>query len=275
MGATFGGAGALTPDFLIAVSLGLVPGFSLVRKFGAIDGLTASTDTDLWEYGTLGSGTAKYTFSDDDVADITLMSSSDADDSVAITIEGLDGDGNLVIQNKALNGQAQVELDTPLNRVNRAYNSNGTVLEGDVYIYTTDTTAPGGVPQIADQVNVRGFLNSTDSQTLQGPFSVPVGCVALILGLEASLSHVTVNPTGTVNITCKGIVREFSKIPRTQDEFDLIHRGDSSKNHNFPIPLPFPERSDFIPQVNSDTAGVGATWSYSILLVDKAIAGIP
>ena len=250
-------------DFYTEVAKGNVKGHSLIRKFGSIDSVTASIDYDVWEYGTIGTGVAKYTFSS--TADINKMTSDSNADIEEITIQGLDENGTNVEQTKALTGQTEVILDTPLWRVNRVFNSNGTVTLGNVYVFTGGSA--GGIPS-AD-TNIRGYLTPVDSQTLQGVYTVPVDCDAYIVGLEVSMLHAG-NPSGTVNVNCKGIVREFGKVFRTQDEFDLIHRGGSSKNYNFPIPLPFPSKADFVPQVNSNTTGVGVSWSYTILLVDNA-----
>lgn len=269
MSGNFGKTGIAT-DFLLEVAKGNIPGHSLVRKFGNIEGVTGSTDYDVWEYGTIGTSVAKYTFSPDNgtigTADITHMSSSDNDDTLTMTIWGLTADGTAVTQDVALTGQAQKELTTPLWRVNRMFNSNGTALEGNVYIYTTGTVTAGGVPQIADQDHVRAYVNLADQQTLQGLYTVPKDCTAFIMGLEVSITHAG-NPSTIVSVNCKGIVREFGKQFRTQDEFDLIHSGNSSKNYNFPIPLMFPSRSDFVPQITSDTTSVGLSWSYTIMLV--------
>jgi hypothetical protein len=264
-----GASGTLyTADFMTEVAKGNIPGHSLVRKFGIVEDLVADNDFDVWEFGDNVAGTAKYTFSPDNgtigTADITLISSSDVDDTVAMTIQGLGADGTAISQDIILQGQTQVTFPG-LWRVNRVFNANGDALEGDIYVYTTGTAATAGVPQTL--ANVRAFVNATDQQTLQGVYSVPLHCNAYILGLETSITHAG-NPSTVVSVNCKGIVREFGKQFRTQDEFDLIHSGSSSKVYNFPIPLRFPARSDFVPQVNSDVTGVGVTWSYSILLVE-------
>lgn len=253
---------SMNTDFYTEVAKGNVPGHSLIRKFGNIEGVTAGIDYDVWEYGSIGTGVEKYTFSS--TADINKMTSDDNTDTESITIIGLDTDGVTRTQTLALTGQTEVVIPIPLWRVNRVYNSNGTPTVGNVYVFTGASTA--GVPDT--DTNVRGYFSIVDQQTLQGPYTVDANCNAYVVGLEASMLHAG-NPSGTVNVNCKGIVREFGKVFRTQDEFDLIHRGASSKNYNFPIPLPFPSKADFLPQINSNTSGVGVSWSYTILLVEE------
>jgi len=58
-----------------------------------------------------------------------------------------------------------------------------------VYVYTTGTTTVAGVPQVADQANIRGYVNMADQQTLQGVYTVPLGCRAYIKGIEVSITH--------------------------------------------------------------------------------------
>jgi hypothetical protein len=71
-----------------------------------------------------------------------------------------------------------------------------------------------------------------------------------------------------VTANFRGRTRNFGKVFRTQDEFELVSHGTSGKTYNFPIPLPFPAKTDFCPIVDVSANGVGASWAFTVLLVE-------
>lgn len=252
-------------DFLLAISQGNIPGYQIARKFGSIDSIAAAIPADVWEYGAT-SGAEKYTFSDDNVADITTLSSSHNSDIEAITVIGLDITGAEVIQTKNLSGQNKVTLDTPLWRVNRAFNSNHNNLLGNVYIYT-DTAISAGIP--IDVTTVRGYISIGEGQTLQAMYTVPLGKTGYFMGLETSLTKGT--GATAVGANLKGRTREFGKVFRTQDEFNLLTSGNSLKTYNFPFPLPFLSLTDFVPTADVTANGVGVSWAFTLILIDNEL----
>jgi len=101
---------------------------------------------------------------------INTMSSSSAADTHDIILEGhtVDGSGDFTFVKQTLtgNGQNQVAF-TPLARVSRAYNANGTDLVGTHYFYETDTDT-AGVPDTGIKVHMMiaaGKNNSEKSST--------------------------------------------------------------------------------------------------------------
>lgn len=250
----------LEKDFYLEVAKGNIPGHSLERKFGSIDSIAAATPADVWEYG-ITAGAERYTFSL--TADINKLTSDNNADNEEITIIGLDTDGNEVVQTNNLTGQTEVILSTPLWRVNRAYNSNGTDLLGNVYVFTGTSTA--GVPDSV--TNVRGYISIGEGQTLQTIYTVPAGKTAYFVGLEASMTKGGGATVVTANF--RGKTRAFGKVFRTQDEFELVSHGSSIKTYNFPIPLPFTEKTDFCPIVDVSANGVGVSWAFTMVLVDN------
>jgi hypothetical protein len=252
----------MTSDFLVEVSRGNILGYSLDRKFGSIGSIAASTPADVWAYG-ITSGAETYTFST--TADIDSMSSSSISDTEAITVIGLDANYEEVIQTKNLTGQATVLFDTPMIRVNRAYNSNGNDLIGNVYIYTNGTPTAGGVPGTV--ANVRAYIPIGEGQTLQAIYTVPAGKTAYFMGLETSLTKA--GGATAVGGNFRGRTRLFNKVFRTQDDFDLISSGNSNRVYNLPIPLPFEEKTDFVATVGVTNTGAGASWAFTVLLIDN------
>lgn len=250
-------------NLLLEVSKGNIPGHSFIRKFGSVDDLGADIPTDVYEFGAT-TGAENYTFSADGVADITTMSSSNASDNELITIVGLDIDGFEVIQSKNLNGQNKVTLDTPLWRVNRVFNGGSTDLLGDLYVYV-DGIITNGIPN--DVTTVRGYISQGNGQSLQTIYTVPAGKTAYFYGFEASLTK-GIGAT-IVNVNFSGYTREFGKVFRIQDEFNLVSSGTSARNTLFAIPISFPGKTDFLPKVISSVSGVGVSWAFTLLLVDN------
>ena len=254
-----------TREFYLEVAKGNVPGHTLYRKFGAIASIASATPADVWEYG-VTPGAERYTFSPDNgtvgTADIDTLSSSSVSDTEDITIEGLLADGTASSQTVALQGQTEVAI-TPLWRVNRLYNSNGTDLVGDTYVYVGTDGSTNGVPDTV--TDVRGFIGVGEGQTLQMIYTVPLGFTAYLLGIEVSLSKGGGAAAVAGNFT--GKARAFGKVFRTQDKFDLNTSGTSRNILEFPVPLVFPARTDFCPVVDT-TGTIGASWAISILLVE-------
>jgi hypothetical protein len=257
-----------TTDFLLEVAKGNIPGHTFDRKFGENPIIQAADPADLWEYGKTA-GAELYTFSADGVADITGFSSDNASDTgIDITITGLDINGVEVIQTIATNGsdgRTTVPLATPLWRLNRAYNDSGTPLAGNIYIYTSAAVVTLGVP--APVTTVRGYISILEGQTLQGIYTVPAGKTGYIMGRIVSLSKG--GGATAVGARFTGSTRIFGKTKRTQETFNVISSGTSSNNAIFPIALPFPEKTDFIPNADVTANNIGVSISYSILLVDN------
>ena len=247
-------------DFLVEVGRGNIPGYSFNRKFGQIDSVQASTPADVWEYG-ITSGAEKYTFSTTD--DIDTISSSDAGDAQDVIVDGLDINGDEVIQTATLDGQNKVSLTTPLWRFNRAYNDNAIDFSGNVYVYV-DGAITNGVPNVV--TTVRGFILAGKGQTNQSIFTVPNAKTALLFGEEISLTKA--GGATVVAADFEEKMREFGKVFRNKEFFTLISSGTSSKNYNFPVPLEIIGKTDILPSVNVSANGVGASWAYTMLIID-------
>lgn len=99
---------------------------------------------------------------------IDTLSSSDASDSEPVTITGhtISGTGEdatftRVTQTATVDGQNKVTLTTPLARVERIKNANGTNFAGNVYVYE-DTAITGGVPTDGTKVHIQ--ITGTDGK---------------------------------------------------------------------------------------------------------------
>ena len=115
-----------TKDFLLAVAMGEVTGHSIVNKFGQNDDLNTSTYEDIWDGGGV------YDWPADATAPITHVVSTDAGDTGVCEVQGLDVNGDLVIQSPTLTGTTPVVLGTALWRVFRLKNTGSAEYVGVV-----------------------------------------------------------------------------------------------------------------------------------------------
>ena len=249
-------------DFLVEVARENIPGYSVVRKFGFNPAVPSAVGgADIYEYGGV-SGANYYTFSDDGVADIDRISGDNIlDAGIEITIDGLDANGDQVIQTvllDAVNAQTPVAI-TPLWRCNRAFNSNGTELLGNVYIFVNGAVT-AGKPDVA--TTVRGYVSLENGQTLQAIYTVPAGKTGYIYSLKTSIIK---KQAAFATFTYR--VREFGKVKRTQDVFGLTTTGTSQGDSASRLPLAFPGKTDFIPSADPDSL-IGFSVSYVMLLID-------
>ena len=123
-------------DFLLEVAKGNIVGHSFINKFGQNEDIGTGAFEDIWD----GGGTYNYPI--DGTAPITKIDSSTTD-TVDIEVQGLDINGALVTQTKTLTGTTPVTLETPLWRVFRMKNINGTPLVGTVQAVNDAGCGPG------------------------------------------------------------------------------------------------------------------------------------
>ena len=133
-------------------------------KFGKSAALAADTIETVWSYG------GHEVYVQDNLID--SISSSNVADNEEIYLEchtvegtGTDQKFTFMTQTVNLNGQNRVPLPTPVARVSRAYNNNGTELLGAVYVYQ-DTPLTSGVPQ--DRTKVHAHIPQGFQQSFKG-----------------------------------------------------------------------------------------------------------
>jgi hypothetical protein len=131
-------------------------------KFGRSEEVQSATKTTIMSNK---SGIYNETYVSSNLID--TLSSSSGSDTVDITVEGhtIDGNGDFtfLVQTATLDGQNKVTLTTPLARMNRIYNVNGTDLVGTVYGYQ-DTAISSGVPTDGTKIHITipAGLNSSE-----------------------------------------------------------------------------------------------------------------
>lgn len=250
----------------LAIAKGEVTGSTVDEKFGnAPDFATADGVVNIWDGADNGTAWEQmiYIFSTTDAID--SISSSDAGDTIELTIQGLDISGNEVIQTKNLNGQNRVALDTPLYRVNRAYNSNGTLFVGHVFVYE-NTALTLGVP--TDTTLLRAVVHPENQQTEMCVYTVPNGVTAYMQSVYASTSGA--NKTSNYVIILQ--LREENKVFRTAYKTAVSDGATSSFDHNYKVPKKLLQLTDII--LTAEMTAVGGnggsvSGGFEMVLVDN------
>ncbi len=244
---------SFSQDFLLSVTMGLVPGYSFVDKFGENPEVTGASDPeDVWEVG----GT--YIYDTDDTAPIQSLI-SDAADIQPITVQGLDINGLLVTQTITLTGTVRVALTVPLWRVVRMQNIGATDIAGNVYCYT----GTGGAPA----ANLIRAVVTAANQTLMSIYTIPADKVGFLIGEEIGASRFV----AAAEIRAATRVRMFGGVFTTKRRVNLSNAGTSIDRHINPFPDVLPGKSDIKQTVEEVSATVGIFGTIQILLVDANI----
>jgi len=246
------------PSFLMLGSLGKIEGVEPVSKFGENPDIdTGSAPADMWSYGGL------YTFSDTNDSD-TISSSNTGDTGIEITITGLDIDYNEVTQTATLNGQNKVTLTTPLLRCYRAYNSNGTPLQGDVYIYV-DSAITNGVPDVDN--TVRAKIDVGAEQTLMMIYTVPAGKT-----LVYTEGYIALSRQAATNTVVSLMARLKDKVFRVKRRVALNSQGTGTWRAVYSVARLAPEKTDIVFRIDSVTSNnTGVSGGFEGFLFDNEI----
>lgn len=245
-------------EFNLSVQMGKVPGASIVSIFAENPDIAMANSADVWDFP----AEPIYTFST--TAAIDSISSDDAADNQLIVILGLDANFDQVTQTATLNGLSRVPLTTPLIRFTRAFNGNGTVLAGNVYIFENSTLTLG-IPD--DTENVRGYIASAEGHSLLGAFTIPRNHTGFFLGLTSSISKLP----AAANVVFTGKIRTFDGVFRTAIRYSMESTGAS---HILTPPTAmssFPPKTDFLGHGDVSSNGTGVSLTFDILLLDNDI----
>jgi hypothetical protein len=153
-------------DFNIAVSIGALPGWTALRKFGRNDDVDGSEE--MWELGT----TRVLPTSPGALSVVSSSAEDDPDEATppgtgcfTIVVEGLDSNYEEISEIIALTGTTPVaSVGTDWYRVNRAYGvtaGSGQVNAGNI------TISIGG--------DAQAYIEANEGQTHQTHYTVPAG----------------------------------------------------------------------------------------------------
>lgn len=253
-----------TKDIGFAVSLGLMPGYTWIDKYGINREITTGTDPeDCWEFGGI------YNYDPVGTAPIQYVSCVDAlDVGLIAVITGQDIDRNEIIQTVITNGQTNVTLDTPLWRVYRCrvLVPTGDVMNNDLYIHT-DPTPTNGVPA---SVAVRAIVGAETKSTLMCMYTIPKGKVGFLkrgeagIGLEGNASALA--EYAVISYKSNRLGYEFI----TGKEFTLVVGGGATYVDERTFPDPIPSGSDIKMTIDEVSATMGVWGTFDIMLVDES-----
>ena len=255
----------VSPDFLLEISKGSMPGYEAVVLEGYMDGADAALRNLGFYWDGVESTETAYTFLSTGTE--LFVSSSDVGDTQNITVEGVDGSYNKKTATVALSGQSQVSLGTDWLRVNFARNTGSTDFAGKIYIAETDTLT-AGVPDTDSKV--KGFIHidpdTTRSQNImkQFPYTVPAGHTIFLLAIRVSIGDI-LGAADTVlctrEISINGGPRQMVSRPTYQRGVSQVPLNNFTK---------FDEKTDIIIEVLDGAAGdVCVNIEFDAILVEN------
>lgn len=154
----------------IPIAAGLVDGYSAVHKFGIVDGTVGTGWSTIWTQGE-NNGSQLVPWKDVADAGVVTVTSDDAADTTAVTLEGLDTDYNFQTETLTLAGTADVVGTETWHRINRMF-------------MVTKTNA-GNVTATVDG-DIVSSIKEDRGQTLQTFFTVPAGKTAYLTHMQVS-----------------------------------------------------------------------------------------
>jgi len=245
-------------SFELAVSMGQIPGYSSLDKFGENPDIdTGSAPEDIWE------GSTAYLYDADGTAPIVSLISDDAANTMDILVYGLDINGVEVEQTITLDGETRVALDTPLWRVYRMENVGTVDIAVDSLVYCYVGT--GGIPAIG---GTRALINNGNNQSLMALYTIPKGKVGFLYKGELGMSRAQTSGEAR----CAYYSRRLGKVFKVKKRVNITNQGSSIFQDYRSFPDPIPSLTDIRLSVESVSANsMGVFGTFDILLVDETL----
>lgn len=254
-------AGGSSDPFVLAVSKGDIPGYSIIDKFGLNDVITTtSTPEDVIEIGDI------YPEDDFGTAPVISIASTSTSD-VGVQVEcnlGLDIDGNQVSETYTLDGTNRVDLTTPLWKALSFEVVGSQAPEGDIFIYT----GTGDVPSLGDS-EVRAYINSDDRRTNLMYITIPNQKVGFLYRGELGIELDAAPSSGGEYARCRYRSKRYDGIFTTKKNITLISNGNCIYKDDRPFPDPIPGLASLKLNVKEVSASMGVWGSAVVLLIDE------
>lgn len=233
---------AVTSDFYLEVAKGNIPGHSYIHKFGYNPEIDNNSEPEtVWSAGGL------YPWSSLTTAQTLYLQSDDNNDTMTITVEGLDANFAPLSEDVTLNGTTSVTTTNQFSRVFRMKYDEGTPNEGAI----TARVGSGSGTVVAQ-------IDEGLAQTLMALYTIPAGYTGYLLQLDISVQK---NKDAQVKL----FAREPDKTFRVQQVAE-VH--EASKTYAFPIPLRFPEKTDIEVQAHDvENNNTRVTSNFDMLLI--------
>lgn len=229
------------------IARGLVPGASVVHKFGANFDCDSGTET-IWTAGGI------YPWASiAGAVPLDVISSTNADTGQQVAIEGLDANylplREVVILTAAAGTPTNVTTQNSFIRVFRMYGVSNEGVAGTVNA------------KIAGTSTILAQIAAGRGQTLMGVYTIPAGKTGYLLCGDSSIS--------------KGGDGQITMMARIFEEggFRVAHIAelyDNSYRYDFPVPLRIPEKSDIDIRFTTANNNFQVTCAFDIIIVDGA-----
>lgn len=252
----------LDRNWLVDVGKGLIPGHSILHKFG---------------YGSVGTSltpvTSSLTYQTPTSAAALEILSSDANDTAAGTgartvyVEGLDASGDILTETVTMNGTAAVALANSFLRV------------FTMYVATSGTYASVSAPSNVGTITLRGSGGGSTwavinvdgafglGRSLISPYTVPNGYTAHVLSYNA-----VVEATKTVDLFVfkrEGILTTSAPYTTMQLLDRYKATGGSISIEPINVVYVLPQLTDFGYLAKVATGSAGVTVNSNILLIQN------
>ncbi len=244
-------------DFLVEVAKGLIPGHSIVHKYGGNHDIdTGSVPESLWGGGGLYPGfnavaaqtvNVTSTHGDDDVG---------GDGALRVRLEGLDGNYDRVTEDVTLTGAIATVSGNTYLRLDRAY-------------VLTAGAAGCNVGDIEISQTISGIkmvdLPATRNQANMGCYTVPAGFTAWPLSGLCTLIDAQ-DTTARMDV----FIREFGGVFRSRFPFGIYRGGGPVTLATNAPQAPLLEKTDFdVRCITTSSSNTHVTIKIDFLLVDN------
>lgn len=246
-------------EFGLSAQMGLIPGVSVLHKFGRNPELSGTPG----DFEALWNGGGQYTGFDATAAEtIEVFSGSvnDVDSSGTgahlVEVRGL-GAG-FVMQSEiiAMNGTTPVNTVNEYIRMDRALvltAGSGGENAGEITVRQNVTTA-----------NVFAVIPIGGNRTLIAAYTVPSGKIAYVIAGFASMAR-----KQTASCDVRARVRVPGSVFQVVEYFTINSAGSSYVNRDFKLPLDgVPAGTDFFIESDADSPNVGVAGGFEVILVD-------
>jgi len=241
-------------QFLLDVAKGLIPGHSIVNKFGENIAVASGTT----EVVADGGGTLVLPATAD-ITHISQATDQAADRGLSVQVEGLDTSWAKVVQSVVLDGSdssTPVTLSTALKRSYRL-EVNDTVTAGDDI----------SVHNVGDTQDYATIL-AGNNQTLMSVYTVPAGKTAYLFYVYGTLNKSSANsPDGAV---CKLWSQDNTNgyAPKLKLAFGLALAGASVFDKEYKLLPSYAEKTDLYITAYSQGGVSDVSAGFDLLLVD-------
>jgi hypothetical protein len=231
-------------EFYLQLARGHISNHSVIHNFGYNPDIDTGTDPEtVWTYGGL------YPWSALDIEQTLYVKSSSVEDTMSVTILGLDNNGLSISETITLTGTSAVTTTKKFKRIQRAFCIGTANHEGSITMHTVN-----------DVGSVVGHIAATEGQTLMAIYTIPADITGYLLTGDCSVNL-------NKEVTIKFYIRQPGGIFRIAHVVELCS---GSYRYDFRVPQAISAGSDLeirVDNANDNNCRVSA--NFDIILIDN------